>query len=171
MGNIRDVFENRRSIRKYDPGKPVTKDQLKRMLEAAMLAPSAGNSRPWEFIVVTKREVLDNIAKVHPYAQMCLTATAAVIVVALPQTDDLPQGYFPQDCAAVTENILLEAVSQGLGACWCGVYPREKLISSIRELFKIGEPKIPFNVIAIGTSAEAPDRRGFFEEAKVTYIE
>ena len=167
---MNSVFENRRSIRKFDPGKPVTKDQLNQMLEAAMLAPSAHNSRPWEFIAVTKREVLDEIAKAHPYAQMCLTATAAIIVVAIPQTGGT-EGYFSQDCASATENILLEAVSQGLGACWCGVYPNEKLLPSIRELFKIKEPKIPFNVIAIGTPAEAPGRRGFFEESKVTYVE
>jgi len=136
-----------------------------------MLSPSAGNSRPWEFIAVTKREVLDQIAEVHPYAKMCFTATAAIIVVAIPQAGGIPEGYFAQDCAAVTENILLEAVSQGLGACWCGVYPRENLIASIRELFNIKEPKIPFNVIAIGTPAEAPESRGFFEESKVTYIE
>jgi len=165
------VFENRRSIRKFDPTKPVTKEQLNQMLEAAMVAPSAGNSRPWEFIAITKRETLDAIAKSHQYAQMCLNATAAIIVVALPQTDALPEGYFAQDCAAATENILLEAVSQGLGACWCGVYPRNEHITNMRRLFNIQEPKIPFNVIAIGTPAEAPGRRGFFEESKVTYID
>jgi len=166
-----EAIENRRSIRKFNPEKPVTREQLNRLLEAAMLAPSACNSRPWEFIVVTKREVLDEIARIHPYAGMCATATAAVIVVAIPQTKNVPEGYYPQDCGAATQNILLEAASLGLGTCWCGVYPRDELIPSIRKLFNIPEPKIPFNVIAIGTPAEAPQRRGFFEESKVTYIE
>ena len=163
-------IENRRSIRKFQTGKPVTKEQFKGLLEAAMLAPSACNSRPWEFIAVTKREILDEIARVHPFAKMCETATAAIIVVAVPQTGR-PQGYFPQDCAAATQNILLKAVSLGLGACWCGVYPREEHITEIRAIFKIPEPKIPFNVIAIGTADEAPDRRGFFDETRVKYIE
>jgi len=166
-----EAIENRRSIRKFNPEKPVTREQLNRLLEAAMMAPSACNSRPWEFIAVTKREVLDEIARVHPYAGMCATATAAIIVVAIPQTKNVPEGYFPQDCGAATQNILLEAASLGLGTCWCGVYPRDELIPSIRKLFNIPEPKIPFNVIAIGTPAEAPQRRGFFEESKVTYIE
>jgi nitroreductase len=134
-----------------------------------MLAPSACNSRPWEFIAITKREVLDEIARIHPYAAMCATAADAVVVVAIPQTEG-PVGYYPQDCAAATENILLEAVSMGLGACWCGVYPRDERIASIRGLLNIREPKIPFNVIAVGTPAEAPDRRGFFEESKVTWV-
>ena len=162
------AIENRRSIRKYQSDKPVTKDQLKQLMEAAMLAPSARNTRPWEFIVVTKRTTLDEISKVHPYAKMLETATAAIIVVAIPK-DETP-GYFPQDCAAATQNILLEAVSLGLGTCWCGVYPRDERIESIRKLFNIKEPKIPFNVIAVGTPAETPDKKGFFDEARVTYI-
>ena len=164
------AIENRRSIRKFQSGKLVTKEQLNALLRAAMLAPSACNTRPWEFIAVTKREVLDEIARVHPYAGMCKTAVAAIIVVAIPQTDDLPTGYFPQDCGAATENILLEAVSLGLGTCWCGVYPKKELVAVIRKLFNIPEPKIPFNVIAIGTPDEEPRQRGSFEESRVTYI-
>jgi len=166
-----EAIENRRSIRKFNAEKPVTKEQLNSLLEAAMLSPSACNTRPWEFIAITKREVLDEIARIHPYAGMCATATAAIIIVTIPQTGDVPKGYFPQDCGAATENILLQAVSLGLGACWCGVYPVDELVASIRKLFDIREPKIPFNVIAIGTPAEAPGRRGFFEESKITYIE
>jgi len=165
-----ESIEKRRSIRKYKKGEPVTKEQLKALLEAAMLAPSARNSRPWEFIAVTKREVLNEIARVHPYANMCETAGAAIIVVAVPPSDD-PMGYFPQDCAAATENILLAATSMGLGTCWCGVYPRDARIDALRKLFNIPLPKIPFNVIAVGSPNETPARRGFFEESKVTYIE
>ncbi|MDR0302458.1 MAG: nitroreductase family protein [Treponema sp.] len=164
-----ELIEKRRSVREFQPGVTVTKEQINRLLEAAMKAPSACNSRPWEFIAVTKPEILDEIVRVHPYAKMCETASAAIIVVAVPQKE-MPEGYFPQDCGAATQNILLEAVSMGLGTCWCGVYPREERIASFRRLFKIQEPKIPFNVIAVGTPAESPAQRGFFEESKVTYI-
>ena len=165
-----ELIKNRRSIRKFQPDVPVTKEQLKELLGAAMLAPSARNRRPWEFIVVTKREVLDEIARTNQYALMCSTAAAAIIVVALPQAK-MPADFVPQDCAAATENILLEAVSMGLGTCWCGIYPKEDLIDNYRRLFNIREPKIPFNIIAIGKPAENPKARGFFEESKVTYIE
>jgi nitroreductase len=165
-----DIIRSRRSIRSYDPSVPVTREQLNELLEAAMLAPSARNTRPWEFIVVTKREMLDEIVKVHPYASMCKTATAAIIVVAIPQ-DELPNGYFSQDCGAASQNILLRAVELGLGTCWCGVYPREERVSALRELFAIPEPKIPFCVIAVGTPAESPAARGFFDANKVTYID
>lgn len=164
-----EFVKNRHSIRKFHQDKPVSREQLDQLLEAAMLAPSACNSRPWEFIAVTKRETLDEIARVHPHAKMCETATAAIIVVAVPQSGR-PEGYFPQDCGAATQNILLEAASIGLGTCWCGVYPKEDRVASIRELFNIAEPKIPFNVIAVGVPAESPVQRGFFEQEKVSYI-
>lgn len=167
---MNELIKNRRSIRKYDTGKSVSKEQLNQLLEAAMCAPSACNARPWEFIVITKREVLDEIARIHPNAKMCAAAAAAIVVVAVPQTGRA-EGYFPQDCGAATQNILLEACSLGLGACWCGVYPKEDRLASLSKLLNIHEPKVPFNVIAVGVPDEAPEQRGFFESAKVSYIE
>ena len=165
-----DLIRARRSVRKFQAGKTVTRAQVDRLLEAAMLAPSACNSRPWEFVAVTRRDVLDEIARIHPYAKMCETAAAAIVVVAVPQ-EGRPEGYFPQDCGAATQNILLEAVAMGLGTCWCGVYPRDERMAELAKLLHIPAPKIPFNVIAIGVPDEAPAQRGFFEKSKVTYIE
>jgi len=163
------TIENRRSIRKYHADKQVTKEQLDQLIEAAMLAPSACNSRPWEFIAISNRKILDEIANGHPNAKMCATATAAIVIVAIPQ-EGRPEGYYPQDCGAATQNILLEAESMGLGTCWCGVFPKEDRLAFMRGLLDIKEPKIPFNVITIGYPDEAPDRKGFFEEAKVSYL-
>jgi len=167
---MHELIEKRRSIRKFKSGIPVTREQLNRLLGAAMLAPSAHNTRPWEFIAITRRETLDEIARVHPYARMCETASAAIVVVAIPQAEG-PVGYFPQDCGAATQNILLEAVNLGLGACWCGIYPDEERTAEILQVFDIPRPKIPFCVIAIGTPDQAPNQRGFFDESKVTYVE
>ena len=166
---MHELIEKRRSIRKYKPDIPVTREQFNQLLGAAMLAPSAHNSRPWEFIAVTKRETLNEIARVHPYAKMMETASAAIIVVAIPQPEKIA-GFFPQDCGAATQNILLEAVNMGLGTCWCGVYPSEELIATFRKLFAISEPKIPFCVIAVGTPDQTPNQKGFFDESKVTYV-
>ena len=163
------IIEGRRSIRKFKSDKKITKEQLDQLLEAAMLAPSACNSRPWEFIAITRRETLDTIARVHPNAKMCATAAAAIVVVAIPK-EGKPSGYFPQDCGAATQNILLEAHAMGLGACWCGVYPKNERYKAISELLDVKEPKIPFNVIAIGYPDEKPDRKGFFEESRISYI-
>ena len=166
---MNELFTKRKSIRKYDKTKPIAGEQLHLLLKAAMHAPSACNSRPWEFISITKREVLDKIAEIHPFAKMCATATAAIVVVAIPQ-EGRAEGYFPQDCGAATQNILLQASHMGLGTCWCGVYPRLERMASIADLLDIKNPKLPFCVIAIGIPDEEPEVRGFFEAEKVQHI-
>jgi len=168
-----EAIKNRRSIRKFKAGAEVTDEQIKIMLEAAMLAPSACNTRPWEFIVIKDRDILDQIRKVHPHTSMLETASLAIIVVALPDVQEaykegMPKGYYPQDCGAATQNILLAATALGLGACWCGVYPKPNRVPEVQKI--LNTTKLPFNVIAIGVPDEAPAARGFYEESRVTYL-
>ncbi|UCE28685.1 MAG: nitroreductase family protein, partial [Candidatus Bathyarchaeota archaeon] len=75
---IKTIFA-RRSIRKY-LRKPVSKKDLKTMLEAAMAAPSASNRKPWHFITITKQDTLDKLARAHPYAKMLLKAPLCIAV-------------------------------------------------------------------------------------------
>ena len=166
---VLEAIRARRSIRAYNPSLEVTQEQTDQLLEAAMLAPSACNTRPWEFVVVRGRENLNKIADIHPYAQMLRTATLAIIVCALPEIQkDIATGYFPQDCGAATENILIAAAGLDLGTCWCGVYPKEERIREIREI--LGTDKLPFNVIAVGVPDEDPAPRGGYDDNKVQYI-
>lgn len=167
---ITEAIRERRSIRKYKQGAEVTDEQIKLMLEAAMTAPSACNTRPWEFIVLKDRGKLDRIMAVHPYTKMLATASLAIIVCALPEVQDkaICSGYYPQDCAAATQNILLQAAGLGLGTCWCGVYPKEERIAELREI--LGITALPFNIIAVGVPDENPSPRGAYDDAKVRYM-
>jgi len=168
---VSEAILKRRSIRRFVAGAEVTDAQVKALLTAAMNVPSACNSRPWEFVVIRDRAVLEQIRTTHPYTGMLASATLAIAVIALPETQDkqeISRGYYPQDCGAVTQNILLAAVEQGLGACWCGVYPKEERIAEIRGILKT--EKLPFCIIAIGVPDEDPAPRGGYEEAKVQYL-
>jgi len=166
---INDAIRARRSIRKYVPDATVSDEQVKSMLEAAMMAANGGNRRPWEFIVVKDRAKLDRIRDVHQYTQMLETASLAIVLCAPKELEEnFGSGILPQDFGAATENILLQAVGLGLGTCWCGVYPREDHIKNIREALDI--ESLPFCVIAVGVPDEEPDARGFYEEAKVQYM-
>ncbi len=171
--NTADAIRLRRSIRKFKLDAPVTKEQLHLLLEAGMMAPSACNTRPWEFFVLQSREKLDELAAAHPYAKMLSTASLSIVICALPDRQkDIASGYFPQDCAAATQNILIQATALGLGSCWCGVYPKEPRIAEVRKVLDIeGRPDIiPFNIIAIGVPDTSPDARGFYEASKVKYL-
>ncbi|MCL2556430.1 MAG: nitroreductase family protein [Firmicutes bacterium] len=172
--NINDIILKRRSIRKYDPSGVVTEVQIKAMLEAAMLAPSAVNSRPWEFIVVQGRNKLDSIAGDHPYAQMMKTASCAIIITANPDalkgTKIDGMQMWQHDCGAAAQNILLQAAYMDLGTCWCGIHPNEDRMDSFRKMFAIAQNRIPFCVIAVGIAAEDFGSRGFYEESKIKWI-
>lgn len=145
---------NRRSIRSYRSD-AVTEEQIEHILRAAMAAPSAGNQQPWEFIVVTERDLLTNITKVHPYAKMLLEAPAAIIVCGNTSREK-HHGFWVQDCAAAVENILLEATHLGLGSVWLGVHPRQDRADGLKKLFNMPESIIPLAVIALGYAKEQP---------------
>jgi nitroreductase len=167
--DVTEAIRARRSIRKFVSGAVIPEEHLRLMLEAAMMAPSACNSRPWDFTVVKSAEKRREIAKAHPYARMVADASIAVVVGARP--DLLPSGlaeFWPQDCAAATENLLLQAVALGYGAVWCGVYPDRVRSARIREI--LGSESIPFNVIAVGAPNEKPNARGFYDPARVKIL-
>ena len=66
------------SIRKYQ-NRPVEKEKTLAILRAAMQAPSAANQQPWEFFVVTNKEKLLALSKVHPYSGMVKNAPVAIV--------------------------------------------------------------------------------------------
>lgn len=153
------LLESRRSIRKFKPTITVSMEHLNELMSAAMLAPSAHNNHPWEFIVVTNRDVLSQISLILPNAVPCKTAPAAIVLVALPKRGRL-EGYYPQECGAAIQNILLQATDMELGSCWCGVWPVPVRITALQSLLDIAAHKVPFGVIAVGVPDEtAPSRK------------
>lgn len=168
MNPTLETIHSRRSIRKYKTGVVVPKEDIKEILKAAMMAPSACNTRPWEFVVVESREMLDALVAVDPYASMLKTASLAIVVCAKPELQDaICPGYFPQDCGAATQNILLAAASLGYGTCWCGIHPVEERVHAVREV--IGVDSTPFSIVALGVADEAPAARGFYDETRVQW--
>mgnify|MGYP003367652845 CR=1 FL=1 len=73
--NVTEAIRNRRSIRKFQQGVQIPQEDLDLILEAAMMAPSARNTRPWEFVVVENREILEKFRDIQPYTGMMKTAS------------------------------------------------------------------------------------------------
>lgn len=159
---MKAIYE-RRSIRKFT-GEPVDEHLVMECIKAGMNAPSAGNQMPWEFIIIDRRELFDAIMKIHPYSSMLDRAAVAVLVCG-DLSKETRKGYWVQDCAACTQNILLRITSLGLASVWLGVYPREDRVEGLRTLFSLPEHIIPFSLIPIGHAAEqkAPNNK-FFPE-------
>lgn len=167
--NTLETIRSRRSIRKYKAGTQIPKEHVQQILEAAMMAPSACNTRPWEFVVVENREKSNEIHAVHPYTSMLSTASLAIVLCARPDTQKgICEGYFPEDCGAATQNILLAAEELGYGTCWCGVYPTEDRVEALRKVVDV--TSVPFAVIALGVPDETPAARGFYDESRVKWM-
>ncbi len=161
-----EAILTRRSIRSYTAEK-VSDQVVKELLEAAMSAPSAHNKQPWHFVVIDDRKILDEIAKVHPWASMLEEAPIAILVCGDLKVDNR-LGFWVQDCAAATENILLAAHAKGLGAVWVGIYPvEERSATVIRKMIGIPEHIVPLSLIPLGYPAEKKSRANRYNPAKV----
>jgi nitroreductase len=160
-----DPVLSRRSIRKYT-SEPVPDDVVERLLRAAMAAPSAGNQQPWQFVVIRDRDTLTGITEFHPYSKMLPDAPVAVVVCGDAANCKWPQ-MWEQDCAAATENLLVEAELLGLGAVWLGVHPLEERVSGIRRLLGMPDSVVPFAVVPIGHPAESKPPADRYDEARV----
>ncbi|MCA1944821.1 MAG: nitroreductase family protein [Desulfovibrio sp.] len=157
----------RRSIRDFTP-EPVSETQLEILLRAAMAAPSAGNAQPWEFVVVREADTRQRVAEIHPYAKMAPKAPLGVLVCGDISREKYP-GFWPQDCAAAVQNLLLAATAQGLGTVWTGIYPVEERVAMFRTLFNLPERLVPFSFIPVGYPKEDKPQVDRFDESRIHF--
>lgn len=161
---MKEIFE-RRSIRKYSK-LSISDIDIENLFRAAMAAPSARNQQPWEFVLIKDKNILADINKIHPYSQMLKEAQLAIVVCA-----DLDKekhtGYWVQDCAAATENILIEAQHLGLGSVWLGVYPKEDRIEGIKNILNLPEKIIPLSIVSLGYPAEKKEPSNRYDKLRI----
>ena len=155
----------RRSIRAYTRDE-VSEDTVKLLLHAAMSAPSAGNEQPWQFIVIRQRSLLDAIPSIHPYSNM-LKQAALGIAVCGDLSREVYKGFWVQDCAAATQNMLIAAHGLGLGAVWLGFHPIEERVAGLRRLLSIPDHIIPLGIVSIGWPAEQKPPAMRYDEERV----
>jgi nitroreductase len=161
-----DILLERKSVRKYTDEDVEQKD-LEYILHAGMCAPTAKNSKCYSFLIIRNKETHKKIAAVHQSARMILHAPLAILVVGDQNVSF--GGYLPQDCAAVTQNILLAATARGYGSVWCGVYSNEERSKAIEELFNLPENMKAFSIIVIGKSSDNNSSRDRWQPEKIKY--
>jgi nitroreductase len=173
--DVYSVIKNRRSHRMYKPD-PVPRQVLERVCEAALWAPSGTNLQPWDITVLTCQPRDDFVAlaslagediapklrklfdeeKVAAVTQFFKNLGGAPTVIAITvwrDADPFSQESIIQSGAALMQNLLLAAESEGLGTCWMsGVLTREK------ELLKFlgQEDRHLLAITPIGYSAKTP---------------
>jgi nitroreductase len=170
--DLSEAIKNRRSIRTYKK-QELPKETLSQLIDAARLAPSAGNGQPWAFVVTEKQETKQMLSAAA-YGQKSLLEASAVIVVCVDQKRaEESYGergrnlYCIQDTAAAVQNILLTACSLGLGTCWIGAFQQEE----IRKVIKAPPEMHPVAMIAVGYPNESPPARSRRSAAEVVHRE
>ena len=146
-----DLLRQRRSIRRFKD-QPVSQDHLDLLLEAALRSPSSKGNNPWEFIVVTDKECLGNMATAKAHgAGLLQGAPLAIVVCADPGKSDV----WVEDASIAALLIHLQATDLGLGSCWVQIRlrQREDATSSqayLADLLSLPEKMMVLAIIGIG---------------------
>ncbi len=163
METITNIM-TRRSIRSWTD-EPVSQEQRKIILEAAMNAPSAADARPWHFVT------MDDPAVIRKFTGLggteMLEQSTFMVLVCGEQAREIYPGFWPQDCSCAAQNMQLAAHDLGIGCVWIAVHPLEEREKTIRDILEIPEGITPFALLAMGVPAERHEPEYRFDAGRV----
>ncbi|MEI8206306.1 MAG: nitroreductase family protein [Kiritimatiellales bacterium] len=168
METIQTIM-TRRSIRAFEKT-TVTEAQIKTLLEAAMNAPSAGDGRPWRFVVTTDRAKLDALADAVDEGNAMFKQAQAAVLICLDESLEKFKGFGPQDCSCAAQNLQLAAHDMGLGTVWIaiiGVLPR---VAGCRKVFGVPEQFKPFALFPLGWPGESLEPEYRYDESRIRRV-
>ena len=141
-----EAIKIRRSVREFT-GAAIPRDDLEKIVDAGRLAPSGHNKQPWDFIVVTEREMIEKLK----IASQWMEKAGAIIAVVL----DPSSRWWLEDGAAAVENMLIASTALGYGSCWLEGYtlPREE---EFKKLLGIPKEKRLLTLIPVGVPVTWP---------------
>ena len=156
---IPEIIKKRRSVRAFTD-ETMWDEAVEKLVEAAVLAPSAGNMQPWAFVAVKNKETIKRLSEAAK--QEWMASAPVVIIVCTDAAKTQPRYgergtslYMYQDTAAAVQNILLTATHNGFGGTWMGAFD-ETAVSAILNL----PPAIrPVAMIPIGHPSQDPAPR------------
>ena len=154
---LTDLFLKRRSTRKFT-GEPVTKSELERILEAALLAPTSMNRKPCNFMVVENKDTLTELSKCKDHgADLIAGSDKAIVVVA----DTMIADTWIEDSSIAMTYMHLMATELGLGSCWVQVHLRSRNGTDaeevVKEILKLDDHYRIVGILAMGHSDDIPE--------------
>ena len=142
------IIEKRISIRKFNH-KEIAKENILRIVESGMIAPSSKDNKPWQFIILDDKKLIEKVATFHKN-WITLKKANKVIIVCGDLGCDAREPHVVMACSAATENILLKATELEIGSVWLGAYPDEVRLQALKEEFNLPSNIVPISVIALG---------------------
>ena len=141
----------RHSIRRYKD-QPVSADDVKTILEAALLSPSSKSARSWQFVVVEDKDMLTRLADCKQFGTKPVSTAAFAVVVTV---DPAKSDVYVEDATVAAIFMHLQAADLGLGSCWIQVRGRfaadgESSETVVRELLDIPEEMAVECIVTFG---------------------
>ncbi|MFT4221456.1 nitroreductase family protein [Dysgonomonas sp.] len=157
------VIFNRKSVRNFIKDRQVSDEDIQTLIKAGMAAPSGKDTRPWQFLIINDRDILDKMAKELPTAKMLAEVPMAIVVCG----DTVRSSYWYLDCSAATENILLAAEALDLGAVWTASYPYRDRMATVIKYTNMPAQVLPLVVIPIGYPKGNHSAKDKYDESKI----
>ena len=146
-----EAIRARRNVRSYED-RPIPPELLDRILEAARRSPSSTNQQAWDFVLVTERERLRELAKVWAWASHVGTSAATVALVMPASGDPEARETFQFDLGQATMSIMLAAADLGIGSCHASVGDQPLA----RELLGLPQDRECPLLVSLGYPADRP---------------
>lgn len=167
-----DLLRSRRSIRTYQD-RPVEKEKIDLLIEAALRAPSSRVPNPWELVVVTDPKTIEQLSKAKPHgASFLAKAPLAIAVCGDPEKSDV----WVEDVSIAATLLHLTAADLGLGSCWIQLRKRqhdEHTTASEHAARLLGarEGMVVSAIMAIGYPGQQPEPHpeSFLQHDKIFY--
>lgn len=118
--DFHELLVTRRSIRRYTD-QPISPEDVRTILEAALLAPSSKSARAWQLVAVEDREMLERLSECRPSGAGPVKDCRLAIVVTV---DSTKSGAWMEDASIAATLMQLQATALGLGSCWIQVHGR-----------------------------------------------
>jgi nitroreductase len=148
-----DAITSRRAVRTF-ADRPIDQKDLDRILEAARRAPSSTNEQRWDFVAVTDRARLQQLAKVWRYGRH-VASSAATIALVTPQSDDPHEREsIAFDLGQAAMSMMIAAADLGIGSCHSSVQDQDLA----RDLLAYPDDRRCDYLIALGYPADRPLR-------------
>ena len=154
---LMDIMLKRRSTRKFNENE-ITKAELDRILHAALLAPTSMNRKPCSFMVVERRETLEELSKSKDHgADLINGANKAIVVVA----DAIAADTWVEDSSIALTYMHLMATELGIGSCWVQIHLRSRngrdSEEIVRDILKVDDYYRIVGIMALGHSDDIPE--------------
>ena len=152
-----DVMLKRRSVRKFKD-EDITKEQLDKILQAGLLAPTSMNRKPCNFMVIENTETLEKLSEAKDHgADLIKGANKAIAVIA----DTLVADTWIEDSSIALTYMHLMATDLGLGSCWVQIHLRSRdgvdAEGIVRDILKIDDHYSVVGILALGVPETVPE--------------